>query len=137
MRDTTPNLLRIGLLADAAASGAMGLLLVLLPGTLSALFGLPAMLLAIVGLVCLGWAALTAWLGRQAAPAPRLVRTVIVLNAIWIADSLLLLVLGPALAGLAPTAPGTAFVLAQAAAVAGFTALQAIGLRRAAAPAFA
>ncbi len=137
MRDTTPNLLRLGLLADAAASGAMGALLVLLPGTLSALFGLPALLLTLVGLVCLAWAGFTGWLGRQPAPAPRAVRAVIVLNTIWIADSLLLLALGPALAGLAPTALGTAFVLAQAAAVAGFTALQAVGLRRAAAPAFA
>jgi hypothetical protein len=47
-------------------------------------------------------------------------------NLVWTADSLLLLVSG----WVAPTGLGMAFVAAQALAVAGFAALQWLGLRR-------
>ena len=50
----------------------------------------------------------------------------IVANAVWSADSLLLLVTG----WVQPTAAGTAFVIAQAVAVAVYAELQFVGLRR-------
>jgi hypothetical protein len=56
-----------------------------------------------------------------------LVWVVIIANALWVVDSLWLLVSG----WVSPTALGVAFVLAQAAAVAVLTELEYIALRRA------
>jgi hypothetical protein len=58
---------------------------------------------------------------------------VVAVNAVWAADSLLLLLSG----WVAPTALGVAFVLAQAAAVAVLAVLQALGQQRLAEPAAA
>ena len=134
MHDTTLNstpFLRFALLGDAAASGATGLLLAAAAGPLSSLLGLAEPLFHVAGLVLLPYAAAVAWLGSRAAPSRNAVRAVVAANPVWVADSLALLLLGPALAGLAPTALGVAFVLAQAAVVAGFAAAQWIALRRA------
>ena len=143
MSGTTLNatpFLRLSLLGDAAASGATGLLLAAAAGPLGGLLGLPAPLLQAAGLVLLPYALLVAWLGTRAAPSRNALRAVIATNLLWVADSLLLLLLGHPLAGLAPTGLGIAFVLAQAAVVLGFAAAQGVALRRAgepAAPAFA
>lgn len=127
--------LRLALLADAAGSGAAGLLLIAVP--LGGAFGLPDGLLRAAAALMLAWAAFTFWLGNHPAPTRALVRAVVAVNVIWVVDSLMLL-LGPAMLGLSPTALGTGFVLAQAALVAGFAAAQWAALRRAeAAPAFA
>jgi hypothetical protein len=56
---------------------------------------------------------------------------VIGINALWVADSVLLLLGG----WVNPTGLGYAFVLFQAAVVAGFADAQYLGLRRSAAPA--
>ncbi|WP_237217779.1 hypothetical protein, partial [Falsiroseomonas oryziterrae] len=122
----SPPLLRIALLGDAAPSAAMRLLLAGAAGPLAGLLGLPQALLLGAGLVLIPYAGLVAALGRSAAPSRNAVRVVIAVNVIWVADSLLLL----ALPAFAPTALGVAFVLAQAMAVVGFAALQAIALRR-------
>jgi hypothetical protein len=119
-------LLRFAFLADAAGSGAVGLLMLAGGGALSPVLGLPAALLQAAGAVCLGWAALMAWMGRRDALPGWSVWAVIGLNLVWVADSLLLLASG----WVAPTGLGTAFVLAQAVAVLGFAALQWAGLRR-------
>jgi hypothetical protein len=137
VHDTTVNstpLLRLALLGDAAASGATGLLLAAAAAPLSGLLGLPEGLLLVAGLVLLPYAAAVAWLGSRAAPSRGLVRAVVAVNLVWVVDSLLLLAFGPAFAGLVPTALGVAFVLAQAAVVAGFAAAQWVALRRAEAP---
>lgn len=129
-----PMFLRRVLLADALASGATGLLAAAVP--LSALLGLPDGLLRGAGLLLLPYAALVAWLALRAAPPPRwAVWCVVTVNALWAADSVILLLSGH----VAPTALGTAFVLFQAAVVAGFALLQAMALRArpAAAPAAA
>ena len=118
------NALRRILLADALASGATGLLMAAAP--LGTLLGLPAGLLRAAGLLLLPYAVLVAWLALRHAPPPRrAVRAVVTANAIWAADSLVLLLSGQ----VAPTAVGTAFVLVQAAVVAGFAVLQALALR--------
>lgn len=131
-------LLRAGLVGDAAASAAMGALLALGAGALAGPLGYPEALLRGVGLVLLPCAAWVGWMGTRAAVSRLAVRALVALNLVWVADSVLLVALGPTLFGLAPTGLGVAFVLAQGGAVLGFAAMQAAGLRRAsgAAPAF-
>ncbi|TDH63156.1 hypothetical protein E2C06_07175 [Dankookia rubra] len=122
------DFLRRVLLADAACSGAMGLLLALLAGPLSRWFGLPAALLLEVGLFLLAFAAFVAVLGLRQASPRLLVWLVIVGNALWALDSVLLLVSG----WVAPTALGGTFVVAQALVVALLAELEYTGLRRSA-----
>lgn len=121
------RLLRRGLLADGLVSGAMGLLLLAAGGALAGLLGLPQALLQGAGLVLLPFAALVLWLGRATQPNATAVKAVIAINGAWVAGSALLLVTG----WVAPTGLGIAFVIAQAAAVAGFAELQYVGWRRA------
>jgi hypothetical protein len=121
------SLLRGALAADALGSGAIGLAMSVGAGSLAALFGLTASLLSIVGLLLLPWAAWTGWLARQKNPPRMQVWTVIGINALWVIDSVLLLVSG----WIQPTPLGTAFIVAQAVAVGVFAELQYIGVRRA------
>ena len=127
--DRTP-FLRLALLGDAAASAATGLLLAVAATPLAALLGLPEPLLRGAGLLLLPYAAFVAWAGTRAAPPRWAVRAAVVVNLIWVADSVLLL----ALDRVAPTALGVAFVLAQALVVLGFAVAQWTALRRAGAP---
>jgi hypothetical protein len=120
------RLLRLALLGDAAASGATGLLALAGGALLAAPLGLPAALLQGAGLVLLPYAVIVAWLGRRESLPGWAVWAVIGVNLCWAADSLLLLGSG----WVAPTGLGTAFVAAQALAVAGFAAAQWAGLRR-------
>lgn len=120
--------LRRVLLADAVLSSATGALLTFGSGTLSPLLGLPAPLLVVSGLVCLGFAALVGWLGLSSAAPRGLLWFVVAGNALWAIDSVLLLVTG----WVDPTLLGIAFVLFQAAVVAVLAELQFVGLRRAA-----
>jgi hypothetical protein len=129
-------MLRAALLADAAASGAMGLLMAGGAGLLDAPLGLPESLLRIAGLALLPWAGWVAWLGAAASPTRNAVRAVVAVNLVWVADSLLLLAFARLL-GLAPSGLGIAFVLVQALAVLGFALLQGMALRRAAPAALA
>lgn len=124
-----PEFLRFALIADAAASGALGLGLAALAGPLSGLLGLPEALPRYVGIFLIVWAAGVLWLGTRARPARRAVWAVIAVNAVWALDSVLLLLSG----WIAPTALGVAFILVQAAAVAVFAEIQYVGLRRRAA----
>lgn len=128
---TPTPFLRAALLADAAAGTAMGLGLAVAAGPLSGLFGLPAPLLLAAGLLLLPWSAFVAWVGTRPAIARRLVRAIVLVNLLWVADSLLLVALGPVLAGLAPTASGVGFVVAQALAVLGVSVAQAAAMRQA------
>ncbi len=117
--------LRYALLGDALASGATGLLAGLGAGLLAGPLGLPEAMLRVAGLTLIPYALFVAWLGTRPAPARGAVLAVIAINALWALDSLALLVSG----FVAPSALGTAFVLAQGAVVAGFAAAQAYGLR--------
>jgi hypothetical protein len=118
--------LRFALLGDAAASGATGLLMAAAAGPLSGVLGLPKPLLLGVGLVLLPYAAFVGWLGLKPQVPTALVWAVIVANAVWALDSLLLLLSG----WVQPTGLGMAFVIAQAVVVALFAELQFVGLRR-------
>lgn len=117
--------LRLALRVDALSSAAMGACLAIAAGPLSELLGLPTPFLRIVGVVCLAFAAML-WV----VSARERIRTafgwgIALLNAVWVADSLLLLASG----WVSPTALGSAFVLLQAVTVAGFALAQGLALR--------
>ena len=119
------SVLRYALAADAVASGSTGLLLALGAGPLSGLFEMPEAFLRGAGLALIPFAALIAFMARRESLARATVLAVVVVNALWVADSCALLVTG----WLAPSLIGSAFVIAQALAV-GFLALaQYAGLR--------
>lgn len=120
------SFLRQALLADAVTSTACGVLMLLAAGPLAGMLGLPEALLRIAGAMLLPFAALVAYLSLR----PRLPRiavwAVVLMNGLWAADSVLLLMSG----WVAPTAAGYVFVLAQAAVVLMYAELQFMGLRR-------
>ena len=120
------NFLRRVLALDAISSAAMGALLLLALSPLTGLLGLPRPLLLWAGLSLLPFAALVGWLATRELPPRAGVWAVIILNAFWAVDSLVLLLAG----WFEPTPLGTAFVVFQALAVALFTALEIAGLRR-------
>jgi hypothetical protein len=125
------SFLRTVLLADAIASGATGLLMIAGAGLLDGLLGLPVAQLREAGLVLIPYVAFVAWVGTREAISRSAVQAIIVLNVLWVAGSIGLLVSG----WVAPTMLGTAFVIAQGAVVAVLAELQFIGLRRGAAAA--
>ncbi|WP_458094061.1 hypothetical protein [Roseomonas sp. WA12] len=122
-------LLRRALLLDAVASGATGALMLLAAGPFSGLTHLPPGLLRGAGAVLLPYAAFVLWLGLRTAPPQGLVRAVVAINALWVVESLGILLLG----WVVPNMLGAGFVLAQALVVAVFTGLQAAALRGSAA----
>jgi hypothetical protein len=123
---TISPFLRTVLLLDAAASGAMALLLVAGAGILGPFLGLPVPLLFWAGVVLIPWTVLLVMLARRTQASRLLAYDVIVVNALWVAASLGIVIGGM----VAPNLLGTAFVVAQAVAVAGLTVLQLAGLRR-------
>ena len=120
------SLLRLALLADAAASGAMGILLAAAADPLAAWFGLPVALLREVGLLLIPYAGLLVYLaGKQT--TPRLPAQLIITgNVLWVIGSVALLISGL----VAPTALGMAFVIVQALIVAILAEFQVMGLKR-------
>lgn len=121
--------LRRALLADAVVSGASGLLMSTAAGFLANLLALPEGLLRYAGLALLPYGALVTWVAtRQSLQRPA-VWALIVVNALWAIDSIVLLLSG----WIQPNALGYAFVVAQALVVALFAEIQYMGLRRSAA----
>jgi len=125
----TSPLLRIALVADAAASGALALLQLAAAGPLAAALALPQPLLAATGAFLLGWTALLARLATRPAPAPAWVGAVVAGNVLWSAGCIAL----PAAGLLQPNGLGMAYLMLQAVAVLVFAALQFVGSRWAAA----
>ena len=119
-------LLRQALVADATTSAAFGLLMLIGAGPLSGILGLPEMLLRIAGALLLPYSALIGWLGIREQIGKPVAWAVVLGNALWVADSLLLLVSG----WVQPTSAGTAFVVAQALVVLMYAEFQLVGLRR-------
>jgi hypothetical protein len=118
--------LRRALLADALISGATGLLMLIGANVLASLLGLPEALLRYAGLVLLPYAALVAYVATREQLRRWAVWAVIVANAIWAVDSIILLLSG----WLTPNALGYAFIIFQALIVAAFAEIQYFGLRR-------
>jgi hypothetical protein len=126
MTHSSSSFLRLVLIVDAVSSGAMGLLLALGAGLLEPLLGIPATLLDYAGLALVPFAALVAYVAtRHDLPRPG-VWAIIVCNAVWTIDSLLMLLSG----FVSPTALGTAFVIVQALLVAVLAELEYVGLRK-------
>jgi hypothetical protein len=119
------QLLRRALIADAAITGATGLALLAAAGPLAALFGLPDQLLRYAGVSLLPFAAFVGALSGRESISLTAVRVVIAANALWVVDSLLLLVTG----WVDPSVLGYAFVIGQALIVAAFAELQYAGLK--------
>ncbi|MFN3514684.1 MAG: hypothetical protein ACK41C_16685 [Phenylobacterium sp.] len=118
--------LRRVLALDAVATAATGALLATAAQPLEGLMGLPADMSRPVGLFLIAYAFLPgAMAALRVVPAPA-VWAVIGINTVWSLESVGSLALG----WVSPNALGTAFVIAQAAAVGGFAALQYLGLRR-------
>ncbi|MDY7231054.1 hypothetical protein [Hyalangium rubrum] len=122
------NLLRRVLLADGVISGSTGLLMLLAASPLGGLLGLNVDLLRIAGLSLLPFAAFLVYLAARGNISRRVVWAIVVLNLLWVIDSVLLMVSGWA----EPTTLGYLFTSFQALAVAAFAGLQYVGLRRSA-----
>jgi len=118
--------LRRALLADALISGATGLLMLIGANVLASLLGLPEALLRYAGLVLLPYGSLVAYVATREQLRRWAVWAVIVANAIWAVDSIILLLSG----WLTPNALGYAFIIFQALVVAAFAEIQYIGMRR-------
>jgi len=118
--------LRRALLADALISGATGLLMLIGANVLASILGLPEALLRYAGLVLLPYGSLVAYVATREQLRRWAVWAVIIANAIWAVDSIILLLSG----WLTPNALGYAFIIFQALVVAAFAEIQYIGLRR-------
>jgi len=118
-------MLRNALLLDGLLSGVTGLLLVLAAGWLGAFLELPRLLLLVAGSALLPFAALLVWLSNRAEISRQAIWAVIAVNALWVIDSLLVLVIG----WVSPNLFGYAFIIGQALAVALLAELQWFGLK--------
>jgi len=126
MSFTLNPFLRHVLFADAAVSGAAGLLMVEGAPFLSPLLGLPTGLLFYAGLALFPFVALLVAGARRGAASRVVIIDIIAINALWVAASIGLLVSG----AVTPTLLGYVFVIAQALAVALLAELQFVGFRR-------
>jgi hypothetical protein len=119
-------LLRQGLLADAVITGTTGLVMFFGASVLASLLELPAALLRYAGLALLPFVAYVAYGATRERVHRSAVWAVILLNALWVAASIVLLLSG----WVAPNALGAVFVIVQALAVAVFADIQYLGVRR-------
>ena len=114
------------LMLDAASCLGMGALLAIGAGALSPVFGLEASLLFGAGAALIPSGLFILWVATRAPIRPLFVYLIVAGNFVWVLESLLLVRGAAGITGL-----GTAFVVAQAAAVAGLALLEWIGVRRA------
>ena len=128
--DDRERLLRRSLQLDAAASGALGVLLAAGGAVLDGPLGIPAALLVPVGGFLVLYGAALWLLGIRPRLSRPAVKVVVAGNLVWVAASIVAAVAG----WWSPTTLGTVLVAAQAAAVALFAELQLTGLRRARPP---
>lgn len=118
--------LRRTLLADAAISGATGVLMAGAAEPLHGLLNLPVPLLREAGLALLPFAAVLVFLARRDNLSIGSARVVVAINILWVVASVALLIAG----WVVPNALGHGFVLFQAVAVAAFAAAQLAGVRK-------
>ena len=119
-------LLRRALLADGVVGLATGSLLVLAAGWLAELLALPRDLLLGAGWALLPLGVFLVWLGSCEQINRLAVWAVLAINALWVIDSLVLLMSG----WVSPNLLGHVFVIGQALAVLLFLELELVGLKR-------
>ena len=124
--NTPSALLRRALLADATLTSVAGIFLVLAARPLGVFLSLPATMLQIAGLIFIPFGAFEGWLGTRPRVHRSLVFVVIVLNALWAVDSVLLLVTR----WVETTSLGELFVIGHAVIIAAIAEVEFIGLRR-------
>lgn len=122
--ENTPFLRNV-LLADAAMGAAAAALTIPGAGLLAPLLGLPPALLFWAGVALVPVVAFLLAMARRASVPRSWLREIVLVNWAWVAASLGILAFAP----IAPNALGVAFILAQAAAVAGFAVLEGLALR--------
>jgi hypothetical protein len=123
---TPSSLLRRALLADATLTSIAGVVLVLAARPLGVFLDLPASMLQIAGLIFIPFGAFVGWVGTRPRVHRPLVFVVIVVNALWAVDSVLML-----FTRWVETTPiGELFVIGQAVVVAAIAEIEFIGLRR-------
>ena len=132
-RRSRDGFLRAALKLDAAASGAVGVLMLLAAGMVVGnerpfvdLLGTPVALVAWAGVFLVAFAAFVWVSGSRRQVGGTAARTVVAINALWVLASVAVVAAG----SFPLTTLGVLFVLVQAAAVALFAALQFFGLRR-------
>lgn len=123
---TASSLLRRALLADGVVGLATGSLLVLASGWFAELLALPRELLLGAGGALLPLGVLLVWLGNCERVHRLWVWAVLAINALWVVDSLVLLITGV----VAPSLLGQVFIIGQAALVLLFLELEWLGLKR-------
>ncbi|MEO6713852.1 MAG: hypothetical protein ABIM89_10535 [Mycobacteriales bacterium] len=111
---------RLGIGADAAASGALSLLLLASASGLDSALGIGYPVLLGLAAVLMAWAVELGWTLRRLFISPAALRGVIAFNAIWVVASAVVVAAGWD----GRTALGTAFVVFQALAATGFTLIQ-------------
>src|SRR5262245_54725921 len=120
-----PNFLRCVLWIDVIASGATGLLMIAAAGVLESFLGLPSTLTREAGLILVPYVAFVGFVAIGVEISRPAVWAIIAANAAWTIGSFGLPVSGV----VAPTAPASAFVIAQGLVVAILAMLQYAGLR--------
>ena len=118
--------LRLALRLDAAVTGANGAAYLLAAPLLHDLLGVPSGALRGLGAFLLAYAGGVALVAARPLVSPVATEAVIGANALWALGSVAVVLAG----GFAFTGIGSAWVLLQAAVVAGFAALQLTALRR-------
>ncbi|MGY1848291.1 MULTISPECIES: hypothetical protein [unclassified Blastococcus] len=120
------DLLRPALRIDAVVTAANGAAYLLAAPLLDGPLGLPAGLLRGAGVFLLGYAAAVWLVAARRRPSTAAVEAVVGGNLLWAALSVVAVVAG----WWSPTTLGAVWLVLQAAVVAGFAALQLLGLRR-------
>jgi hypothetical protein len=120
------SFLRWVLFVDAATCVATGLLMMVGSSALEQFLALPTGLLRFAGFSLLPFAAFLVYLATRESLSKSMVWAVILLNALWTVDSLLLLLTG----WVEPTNLGYVVVIVQALGVAMLAGLEYVGLRK-------
>lgn len=124
--ENTP-FLRNTLLADAAMGACAATLTILGSGFLAGLLALPQALIFWAGVALVPIVAFLLVMARRERIPRSWLREIVFVNWLWVAASVGILAFAP----IAPNALGVAFIVAQAAAVAGFALLEGLALRQA------
>lgn len=118
--------LRRVLAVDAIGAAVSAVALIAASSTIAPLLGLPASLIETVGIAFIPFAAFVGWLAARETPPAAGVWAVILLNALWVIESLLV----AAGVWFQPNSVGVAVIVAQALGIATLAELEYVGLKK-------